>query len=84
MGQQPAYKLIQKDDSPDAKFAWKFVGAAWYKDNGKDFSIVIDMPDGTKFKCLMVENKPKGNLSEAKQEKAAADKNAIDEEKIPF
>lgn len=68
MGEKPAFRLIQKDDATDAKYQWKSIGAAWHRDDGKSYSLSIDMPDGTKMKCLMVENKPMKAKEEPKPE----------------
>lgn len=56
-GEKPAFKIITKDDSPNAPFAWKYIGALWLKDNGKEFSGNIELPDGTKLKIQVVVNK---------------------------
>lgn len=54
-GQKPQFRLIQKKEG-DAK--WANVGAAWERDDGQSYSLSIDLPDGSKMKCLMVVNKP--------------------------
>jgi len=84
MGEKPAYRLSIKDDSPDAKFKWKNIGAAWFRDDGKSFSCVLDLPDGTKMKFLMFENKPKSESNEAVKEQPKTVDQALGHDLIPF
>lgn len=54
-GQKPDMRLIRKKEGDEK---WTGFGGAWLRDDGVSYSVSIDLPDGSKIKCLMVQNTP--------------------------
>lgn len=81
-GDKPKFRLIQKKEG-EAK--WSSCGGAWLRDTVyESYSVSIELPDGTKMKCLMVLNTP----FKPKEEPVRPEPKTIDEalgsDEVPF
>lgn len=80
-GEKPHYRIIHKKEG-DAK--WTSIGAAWNRDDGESFSLAIELPDGSKMRCLMVINKPFKAAEQKSEPKQESLEDTTKGDEIPF